>query len=175
MFSEIPILGTKPRPIPLATRLGTPIDNEPGVALNDDAREKNARILQHFTQNWIPRTGMHISGYNCAGHVWASRRAAVYEFGQLPTILNDDGYCKLQDLEKPLPGDLALYRHPDDKIIHVGEVLRTEGDRPFTAIILSKWDDTSGEYMHSAWDVPFRRHFPDCKLEYWTERLRKFL
>lgn len=175
MFSDIPLLGTKPHGIPLATRKGTPIENQTGVAASEDAEDKNTLVQRIHGKEWTPRTGPVVSGYNCAGHVWATRRTSVYIDNKLlDTILEDDGYEQLAEGAKPLPGDLALYRLKDLKLIHVGQVHRIVAEgKLFVVMVLSKWDDTSGEYIHKAWDVPFRKAFPDCELRYWTERFRR--
>jgi len=173
MFNTITLLGTPPKEIALATRLGSTIANERGGTVCDYAREKHARILRDVGRLWIARIADCVSGYNCAGHVWGARRTVIGDEPEWRKILDEDGYQMLRDREMPKLGDLAIYRLPNDLIVHVGEVVRVESNLGlWNTFILSKWDDTSGEFLHQSRDVPFRRQLPDFRLEYWTERLR---
>jgi hypothetical protein len=173
VFSDVTLIGiAPPKPIPLSTRLGNQIDNEPGPAMTEDALKQKQILEKVHGKSWETRIGP-VSGYNCAGHVWASRRAAIYEPSEWKRILQEDGYDLIAE-KTPLPGDLAIYSLPDGKIIHIAEVIRIEKgllmQKPFA---LSKLDDLSGEYIHNVDDVPFKRTFPEYKLEFWTERRRK--
>jgi len=127
-------------------------------------------LLDKFGRNWKqrkPATG----GYNCAGHVWASRRTAILEPEAWRLILMDDGYRRLPDSEEPSPGDLVLYvDRRDNGFLHVGEILELrESIGRRAPWVLSKWNSTSGEVMHYVHDVPFRMQF-DVRCEYWSDR-----
>jgi hypothetical protein len=174
LFTEIKLIGTPlSKPLPLATRLGTQIDNEPGPPISEEAVKKHEQLVRKHGRWWQRRVDP-VGGYNCAGHVWASRRAAVYESSEWRKIIAEDGYKPVRETV-PIPGDLAIYLLPDGKIVHIGEVMRIEGGAGEIkkAFVLSKWDDLSGEYLHNVDDVPFKHQFPDMKVEFWTERLRE--
>lgn len=69
-------------------------------------------------------------------------------------------------------GDLVVYLGEGDDCLHVGLVVGSgrpllPGGEPFP-LVLSKWDDASGEYVHQVQDHPFSQFRP--RWEYWTER-----
>lgn len=119
-------------------------------------------------------------GYNCAGHVWASRRTAIYgddegddELWKL--VLREDGYRMLKADEEPRSGDLVIYYVPAFRLaLHVGMVSNIEhlsltgspaaGPIPW---ILSKWSDSYGEVLHHFKDVPWTF---DPDISFWTDR-----
>ncbi len=129
-------------------------------------------LLQRFGQNWAerkPAAGV----YNCAGHVWASRRTSILADNAWRTILDEDGYRCLSDREEPMVGDLVLYADIDRRTYnHVGMILEmcagVATDRPRIPRILSKWNSTSGEVIHFCHDVPYDSQ--STKIEYWTDR-----
>ena len=92
MFEAERLLGDTTRAIVVQTRLGTPIVNE--ITVDPIPRQiEQFRELLDKHRRWEmrkPPTG----GYNCAGHVWASRRTAVCDELDIQTlrILEDDGY-----------------------------------------------------------------------------------
>ncbi len=139
--------------------------------LVDGARKR----LHH----WVvrkPATG----GYNCAGHVFACRRTAVFESKggesfetHVRLILGWDGY---RLTERPLPGDVVLYWADGRRtnLLHLGAVSEVRplqgGVGDGVPHVLSKWDAGSGECLHHV------RHVPaffgeDFEVEYWTDRL----
>jgi hypothetical protein len=156
MFEEFRIRGTPITSIALETRARRRIDNSVSASASAEAIQ--------------PAGG----GYNCAGHIWASRRTAIYERKEWDKILSDDGYRQLRDREPILPGDIVIYRDPDPGIgiIHFAEVMRVENQRMNVVFALSKWCDWAGEYLHHVADIQFRQNFPDVHIEYWTERFR---
>lgn len=185
MLRDLRLLGTRPRGLALQTRAGNDIPNEQALPPDTVALGTYARLAaQH--QGWVqrrPACGI----YNCAGHVFASRRTAVYETAHYDRILAEDQYTLLADSAEPCPGDVAVYRlRTTEAIIHVGIVveIRTatdipRGDQIRVPWILSKWNDFSGECVHESHDVPFDklkatpeegRHSKAYKLEYWTDR-----
>ena len=112
--------------------------------------------------------------YNCAGHVWASRRTAIYAESEWQKIYEQDGYRELRSDEDPQIGDLAIYLSETAGFLHVGTIINLappigQGGSPIPEI-LSKWDDTSGEFLHFAPDVPFAISIPDWQISYWTDR-----
>ena len=176
MFEPARLLGPTEQSIVVETRkrrrIANSVEPEPG------SREQHRyrTILSRFGGNWVerrPATGC----YNCAGHVWASRRTSLHDPEQWRSILADDGYRRLPNGQPPAPGDLALYVDEKDEILHVGEVLEMrEGLTPEGAKkpwVLSKLDDQSGEVMH--WDhdlLPlYRVQQFSPRIEYWTDRL----
>jgi len=177
MFEEARLLGRTERSIIVQTRKGTNIRNliepEPGI----QQRRIYEALLRKYGRNWKrrkPATGV----YNCAGHVWASRRTALLEPMDWKVILEEDGYRQLADAEPPLPGDLAVYVDTvNTEILHVARVLEIrEGVSAGSSTIpwvLSKWSSTSGEAMHLAHDVPYGNQGFSLKTEYWTDRPKK--
>ncbi len=174
MFEEILLAGPQRRQIALQTHLGRDIENE--IALHPVPEHAVAKFQRLAAKHprWIlrkPPTGV----YNCFGHVWASRRTAVYEKfdEQVLKVRDDDGYRVVDwNRETPLAGDLACYWESIDpyrNCIHLGRVTHRLPRRhglPPAVMVLSKWDDVCGEVMHEASDHPFG----NVRLEYWTDR-----
>jgi hypothetical protein len=89
-------------------------------------------------------------------------------------VKDDDGY-RVIDLHREMPvcGDVACYWeeiNPYKNFMHVGRVagLKPRKGLPSTIFVLSKWDDTSGEFLHEPMDLPSSMKI--SKLEYWTDR-----
>jgi hypothetical protein len=175
MFDEAQRLGDTERKIALETRLGRPIDNYVEVdPPPSHSYDKYRLVVDRYGKNWLerkPSTGI----YNCAGHVWASRRTTILDAAEWKLILDDDGYRPLRDGERPWPGDIAVYidRDEDDEILHVGRVYTlgrglTDASSPIPWV-MSKWDSTSGESLHQAPDVPYRIEF-NFGVRYYTDR-----
>jgi hypothetical protein len=172
MFEEMRLFGTTVKRIVLQTRTGNDIKNE--IGLEPEARHfaKFSKIVHdHF--GW--RVRKHpCGGYNCFGHVWASRRTAVYDDfdAQAQKVLADDGYRKLAEFEPPMTGDLVLYWSESPRQLHhIGAVAEMR-DGPATSSptipwVLSKIDDSLGEVLHHHADpavsVP-------VTAEFWTDR-----
>ncbi len=108
--------------LPLATRGRTPIRNVIGLEKVTWGQQKKFEgMCKEY--GWEVRRGP-TGVYNCAGHVWASRRTAIHETEDIEAILRDDGYRVLEQKESPRPGDLVLYRLADtDEPFHVGQVI----------------------------------------------------
>jgi len=174
MFETAELLGPTEKSIIVQTRKGTNIKNtvepEPGFR----ERRRYQAVFDKFGNNWGERktaTGV----YNCAGHVWASRRASLHDPKQWRVILADDGYRLLPQGEDPFPADLVLYvNEEDNEILHVGQILElrkglttNSSRKPW---VLSKLDDQSGEVMHWVEDVLYGKQGFSFKIEYWTDR-----
>lgn len=168
MLEAMRLGGSHRRSIALETRARSPI-------LNEQAPEPDGRLLAVFRllvsrhPQWAvrkPASGL----YNCSGHVWASRRTAVYDQEAIDVILRDDGYTQIDD---PAVGDLAIYASEAGDFLHVGEVVElrrlTSGDEVLPGIpyILSKMSDSAGEILHHYRDVP-----DGFVVAFWTERDR---
>jgi hypothetical protein len=174
VFEDVRLALPGPRRISLHTHLGNEIENEIAVhPVPQHAIDKFNRIAgQH--PRWIhrkPPTGI----YNCFGHVWASRRTAVYEkFDEaVLKVREDDGYRTVDwERETPAVGDIACYWesvNPYRDCSHVGLVVSVQPqgkELPPVIWILSKWDDTTGEVVHEASDHIFK----GVRVEYWTDR-----
>jgi hypothetical protein len=176
MFESALLLGTTERSIVVQTHRGRDIQNSIEPPVGDAERRKYERLLQQFGQNWVrrkPATGV----YNCAGHVWASRRTSIFEESEYEAILKDDGYRQLEEGERPLVGDLVLYRDQDARIgfLHVGIIVELRpgitAESPRIPWVLSKWDSASGEVLHQLTDAGHFYRAPFAPVaEYWTER-----
>jgi hypothetical protein len=176
MFEDLRLARPEPRRITLHTHRGNAIENEIAIhPVPQYAIDKFHRIVNKHP-NWRlrkPPTGI----YNCFGHVWASRRTAIYEKfdDAVLRVREDDGYRTI-DWERELPevGDIACYWesvNPHRSCQHLGMVVkvnpRQQKDLPPFIVLLSKFDDTSGEVIHEATDHIFGDH---VRLEYWTDR-----
>lgn len=111
--------------------------------------------------------------YNCAGHVWASRRTGIHEWQEVQKILDDDGYSHIQLSECKI-GDLALYhRGGIRKWLHIAVIvdIREGVGDSVVPVFLSKWDSSSGEYFHQKAEVPFHEEVrQDYQVDYFTDR-----
>lgn len=171
MFETVRLIGSDEVEIPVYTRLNRQVRNSQApAALDDRLRQKYRRLLDEH-RRWEQRKAA-CGVYNCCGHVWASRRTAIYEQPEIDKILQDDGYRALPDAEQPVQGDLALY-YVGEVFYHVGLVcelraLMMAGEAAGRPIpwILSKWDNASGEALHHLQDVPW----PDARIEFQTDR-----
>ena len=110
LFQGANILGSPPTKLPLATRKGNRIANEVIPDPDDAERHQADLFIKLFGKQW-ERRKPHLGVYNCAGHVWASRRTAILDEETIRLILTDDRYRRLRNDEQPLPGDLVLYWH----------------------------------------------------------------
>lgn len=162
MFEALRLIGSDEQGIPLNTRRNRPIGNAQAPETLDGrlCRKYDLLLAQHGDR-WEQRKPP-CGVYNCFGHVWASRRTAIYEQTEIDKILEDDGYRLLLDSELPMQGDLILY-YVDGSLWHVGLVCELRAlslptgmaTAQRTAWVLSKWDNSSGEVLHDWQDVPF--------------------
>ena len=156
------------RAIKLATCKGTWIRNRRRIEWAPAGLREAAKLERERHPNATLRSSTAI--YNCMGLVFASRRTGVF-MDQLETIIEDDGYEKLSNLNEIQIGDIVFYKHKD-QVTHVGIVAHVESistSGPPVITVLSKWG-VHGEYVHSVNDVP--DEYGEVK-EYWTERKEK--
>lgn len=178
MFEEIRIGGTPVSGIALQTRRRSDIPN----SIAPDPSDYDLRVLGRIRErhrDWIERKAP-CGVYNCAGHVWASRRTEIFESDWYDRILAEDGYRQLPDSGPSVRvGDLAVYRlRQPKKILHVGTVVEiktfiaagTPHNLPVVPIVLSKWNASAGEYLHRMHDVPLEQFEGDYNIEVWTDR-----
>ena len=167
MFEILNLLGATKKSIALETKLGNPIENE--IAPEPSVRNiKKDEILYKNNANKWARRVQAIGRYNCFGLVWANRRTSIYSESARKLILADDGYREILLMGVPYPDDLIVYEDMDSNcVIHIGKVLMVKDSE---IKILSKWDDSSGEYIHSPEDSPYRKVFPSLRTYYITER-----
>ena len=167
MFEILKMASPKKKSIALDTRLGNPIENEIAPTPSPMNKQKDLRMYHKYILKWGRRIAA-IGIYNCMGHAWASRRTAIYSEKDQKKILSDDGYTELLLTDNPFPDDLVVYEDKDSEyFLHIGRVMFIMGDE---VKILSKWDDSSGEYLHSPEDVPWQNKFPNIRTYYITER-----
>jgi hypothetical protein len=175
MFEEVKLFGSPEQRIVVQTRKGRDVKNviepEPGF----QQRQIYQRLLEKYGRQWHPRRPA-TGGYNCAGHVWASRRTGIFDPSDWRLILDDDGYRRLAPDEQPQPGDLVLYvDNVNAEILHVGMILEMRQgvtpDSPRLPWVLSKWDAKSGEVMHFVRDLPpWEDQGFSVIIQYWTDR-----
>ena len=175
MFDVQRLIGQNRQELRLDTRAGQHIKNEVAPPPTQQSLAREQVWLNKFRAKWIKRIGP-CGIYNCAGLVWASRRAAIYDDPEWDKIYQDDEYRELNGNESPMSGDLAIYSHSEVGYIHVGQVLYLESGLLETGSsipkipskwdsetgspipkILSKWDDASGEYIHYPWGCALSR------------------
>jgi hypothetical protein len=184
VFEDLLLRGPPPRRIGLQTRDNWDIPNEIGADPTDADVRKFTLMLQRFAGRWEPRkppTG----GYNCAGHVFANRRTAIFggdggpPFEEIVSeVLRRDGYRRLGPVttDPAHVGDIVLYWMPDvstPTLLHVGLVCELRkmigvGDTAGVPHVLSKWDGGSGECLHHYRHVPYDDG--DYTVEFWTDR-----
>jgi hypothetical protein len=176
MFEVAAALGDTEREIPLATARGAKIDNlveiDPPPPHSVRAYEALVAACGKGWKERKPATGR----YNCAGHVWASRRTTILDVKMYVLIIRDDGYRRLGDAEQVFPGDIAVYADGEEggEILHVGRVYRLlpglTPESPLIPYVISKWNSTSGESLHAVFDVPYQKHFPGLLIYFLTDR-----
>jgi hypothetical protein len=169
MFELEQLRGSPGKSIALQTKTGRDIANERGLELSEQHRQRFAYMLEKYAkwQERCPPDG----GYNCAGHVWASRRTCIYEEHDWQLILNEDGY---HETASPIPGDLVIYVDATNGILHIGRIMEMRpgvGDASSQIPwVVSKWGDTTGEVYHWCYD----HHFVDAGFnvtcQFWTDR-----
>jgi hypothetical protein len=178
VFGAIVLGGTPETEFPLHTRRQSRIPNSQALPGGDPSSW--ARLLSRYDELGLEVRKAACGTYNCAGHVWASRRTAIHESSAYELILRDDEYRRVQPGEAPQIGDLALYRlQGEARILHVGivaEFRRVPAQLGVAAArsvpwVLSKWADWGGEVFHHVERVPLPSALP-FEIEYWTDRER---
>jgi len=168
VFEEQHLIGDTEESIRLDTRTGEPITNSRPLKPNGTEDYKfNHFCGEHGGGTWKIRSLVDIT-YNCAGHVWASRRTCIYETSEWRKILEHDGYRKTN---QPVPDDLVIYWLEDDSLAHVARVshLVDSGLSHPIPFVISKWGDTGGEVFHKVSEVP---NAIRGRYEFWTDRQR---
>lgn len=166
MFERVKLFGSGEKGIALATRHGRNISNCQAAETDAYGRRKFQLLLRDHVGWKLRKEACGI--YNCFGHVWASRRTAIYEQPAVEMILQDDGYRQLRNGESVCEGDLALYLTPETtSILHVGLVCEVRAIGA-TGIpwILSKWDGAVGEVLHHFMEPPYNES--DFRVVFWT-------
>jgi len=160
MFEDLRLFGTAEKRIVVQTRLGSNLDAIIGPEPSPQCRNNFELLRKRFGANWIEIRKPPSGGYNCAGMVWATRRAHLPSPEDWQLVLNDDGYREIRENEATTGDIVVYYRNCDNEISHIGRICRT--DRIFVGTtemgapqprVLSKWDVTSGECIHAIQDV----------------------
>lgn len=174
-FEETPLLGQEERSIVVQTQRGTNLTNvisPPPTA--EERRYYQEGLLRDFGARWVarrPPTG----GYNCAGHVWASRRTTLSDPEEWRLILKEDGYRQLANANDLVPDDIVVYvDRATGEVLHVCRVTEMQQgitpDSERIARVVSKWGSKGGEAIHFVYDVPFRQMGYQIAIQYWTDR-----
>jgi hypothetical protein len=115
VFEFAQLLGDGERGIALQTHLGRDIPNAVGAEITDYNSRRFQLIVERHGQSWVIRKEP-APGYNCGGHVWASRRTCIYDLDPAwSMILADDGY---RQTDHPQPDDLVFYLDEDRRVLH---------------------------------------------------------
>jgi hypothetical protein len=173
MLGGVELRGTPEESIVVQTRLGKPVANAKAPDPSDQCRRVFERLVHRHPAWLVRRTPTGI--YNCAGHVWASRRTAIYEQEAWEQVLREDGYRQRQGFEHPTVGDLVIYRDgPSQSLLHVGQIVELRrlevGQEQAQGVIpwvLSKLGPTSGEVLHHFQQAPYEQF--EASISYWTE------
>ena len=150
--------GTPMQSIIVQTSKGSDIPNYLGGDATQFCRNRFELLQKTHGRNWMPRKPA-TGGYNCAGLVWASRRAVLDNPASWKTILEDDRYRRLVSNESAQVGDVVVYWNEGrSEIIHVARVcaqqfLHVGDSRIPICKALSKWDPSLGESIHALSDV----------------------
>jgi hypothetical protein len=170
MFEFERLRGSAEQSIALQTRSRRDIRNSVGVELTEMHLRRYQALIEKHGRNWSQRR-VPAGAYNCAGHVWASRRTCIYEEADWRMILAEDGYRKTRE---PFPDDLIIYVEREQGILHIGRVIELKrgmtGESRQIPWVVSKWSDVSGEVYHFEHDHPFREFGFVVSIEYWTDR-----
>lgn len=176
MLSGLNLLGTPEQSIVLETRLGNRVLNAQSAGPDQNARGMFNLHCKNHPRWEIRKDPCGI--YNCYGHVWGSRRTAIFSSAEIKKIIQDDGYRLLPVDEKPQRGDLILYYFLEgpDPLAHVGLVCELRyplDDKGGTAgksapWILSKLNTDSGEVIHHYDDPVYGKG--SYRYEFWTDR-----
>ena len=170
MFELQRLASSGGRSLALQTRAGQNIRNCVGGSVAAKELRQFETLVKRFGSMWTVRRPP-AGEYNCAGHVWASRRTIVNEEEDWQTILRDDGY---RLTGHPVPDDIVIYADKQQGILHIARVVElrsgiVEGSRP-VPFVVSKWGVEGGETIHSVYDVPFSAHGFEVIIQFWTDR-----
>lgn len=159
--------GQAPREICVETRMGTKLE------ATIESHPADFGILNQFrfflTENgsadWVVKSDVDVN-YNCAGMVWASRRAALPNPTDWECILAEDGYREIEfnQLEND---DIVVY-FLSDELEHVGRVVKADRTDFFTCRVLSKFGMQYGEIEHSINDSFIKKM--NWETRYYTHR-----
>lgn len=154
MLENLRMRQSTERRIVLQTRKGREIKNTIDIDPEDRHILKYQALMRKH-RRWQERKPP-AGGYNCIGHVWASRRTGIFDDveDQLQVIYDDDGYRVVDSAkEQPRPGDLVTYwqpAHPRPRFLHIAMITcMVEGvtkESPRIPWVLSKLDSTSGKF-----------------------------
>lgn len=171
MFELIQLLGSGERGIALQTRLGRDIPNTVGAAITAQHQRRFQLLLERRGKGWKVRKDP-AAGYDCPGHVWASRRTSIYDLEPAwSMILADDGY---RQTRHPQPDDLVFYLAAEGALLHIGRIVEVQQgvspQSPGIPWVVSKWADWTGEVLHNVFQHPYRPPDFDVAIQYWTDR-----
>lgn len=175
MFESVADYGHPKDSIVVQTSQGREIENTIAPHPSEKRIRELHRLEERCGQHWQRRKD-ECGIYNCAGHVWADRRTAIYDANdEIAHILEDDGYRRVARAELCRPDDLVIYFTNNRDFLHVARVLNVEegitSGSDSSLWVLSKWDDGSAEYEHYHTDVPFPvMSIHDFDITFWTDR-----
>jgi len=119
--------------------------------------EEEDRYLRGLRlQSKVIQTGPADSRYNCHGWVFGDGRGWIRS-KMVDAILQDNAY---QVVEKPLAGDVAIFRNQLGEVTHSGVV--RAGERDGGALIESKWG-RFGRFVHT----PDQHGYAASKVSYY--------
>ena len=142
------------RSIRLDTRKGNPISNVQVLAPPSPG-DADVRYRQdHPRAIWRSQPSRI---YNCHGMVFASRRSAISPI-EIPKIIDEDGYTRVDPMASVLAGDVILYVDQRGDPEHSGIVVSKPTEPLGIPIVISKWGAWR-EVIHAANDCPYEFNF----------------
>ena len=152
--------------IPLGTNIGTDIDNE--TSIPQLALSHNRQLVEDRYKKLYPAIREPIAGYNCFGMVFALRRTSIRD-PLLEMLMSEDGMSEIEDGNAKL-GDIVVY-YDSDGPTHAARIVRFVREAGVAkAIVLSKFDDVSGEYEHPLTDLNWDQAPYDISWKIYRER-----
>jgi hypothetical protein len=102
--------------------------------------------------------------YNCHGLTFAARRTSVWESEAVQTILDDDGYLRIE-WNEAIEGDIVIYLERGD-FSHSGIVMTIDRSGVVPVMwILSKWGHAH-EVVHKVHECPYAGR-PESEISFW--------
>ena len=150
------------RQLPLATRLGTAIENAIDLSALPAGQVQQAADYRKSYKIAKHRPTKACNTYNCHGLTFASRRTRIWNPSEVQKILTEDGYVEVP-LASVLIGDVIVYRNGQSGDWEHSGVVIDDG-RPKEELelqvpwILSKWG-SAHEVIHPWNDCPY---VPGC-------------
>src|SRR6266540_6077546 len=98
MFDELQLVGSTEKSIVVEARRGSRVLNDIPAPAGEAGRRKYDAFRSTHGKGWVSRKPA-TDGYNCFGHLFATRRTVIRDDAEVGKVLVDDGYRTLRDGE----------------------------------------------------------------------------